>query len=76
MLPDPGFTEAQFIGAEATPTVRIESCLRGDCARKTFVVSLPRHHLGGDMASLARSVMGVVTGDCPDTGKRRTLAMA
>lgn len=67
---------AYVASADATPNVRIQTCLGGSCERKTFVVSLPRHHMAGDMASLARTMMDLVTGDCAETGKRRTLAMA
>jgi hypothetical protein len=68
---------AHFLGQETPPTFLIKTCLGRGCARASVIVSLPRHHLGIDMASVARSVMGLITGDGPDQGKSsRPLAMA
>jgi hypothetical protein len=68
---------ADFLGQEAPPTFLIKTCLGNGCARASVIVSLPRHHLGADMASVARSVMSLITGNGPDQGKSsRPLAMA
>jgi hypothetical protein len=67
---------ARFMDIEAPPTVRIMTCLSNSCERMSLIVSLPRHHFQGDMVSFARTMVGALTGDCPEDGKpSRPLAM-
>lgn len=58
-------------------SLKVTTCFDKECGAWTMAVSLPEHHLGMGIATFARSMVDVVTGNCREESKpMRPLAMA
>jgi hypothetical protein len=57
---------------QGKPALRLTTCIGDGCGRLSVAVSVPENHIGTEVASLARSMVSVVTGECTEgrTGER------
>jgi hypothetical protein len=63
--------------AAAKPALRLTTCIGDGCGRFSVAVSVPENHIGTEVASLARSMVSVVTGECTEgRTDERSLATA
>jgi hypothetical protein len=72
------WTAARDANPLQRPTsLKVTTCFGNGCGAWTMAVSLPEHHFGTGIATFARSMVDVVTGNCREEGKTsRPLAMA
>ena len=52
--------------AQNKPSLRFTTCIGNGCGRFSVAVSVPENHIGTEVASLARSMVSVVTGECTE----------